>query len=111
MATQNPRNSNAAADLPQPVTTLDPDAVLEQLRAIRAQIEEVTPLTTAERQQLRRRSKTSNPVLQASINMIGVLDQVSLAVAQPVDGVRRMYEETNHWTAVEDELGRRHRER
>jgi hypothetical protein len=104
MATQNPRNPNAAADLPQPAPMLDPEAVLEQLRAIRAQIGEVTPLTTAERQQLRRRSKATNPVLQASINMIGAHDQVSLAVAQPADGVRRLYDETNRWTAVEDEL-------
>ena len=69
---------------------LDPEAVVEQLRAIRAQIGEVTPLTPAERQQLLRRVKTSNPVLQASINMIGAYDQVSLAVAQPADGVRRL---------------------
>ncbi|HYK05259.1 MAG TPA: hypothetical protein VE974_26145 [Thermoanaerobaculia bacterium] len=104
MATQNPRNPNAAADLPQPVTTLEPEAVLELLRALRAQIGDVTPLTVAERQLLRRRAKLSNPVLQASINMIGALEQVSLAVAQPVDGVRRMDDETNRWTAVEDEL-------
>ncbi len=104
MATQNPRNPNAAAELPQALTTLEPEAVVEQLRAMRAQLGEVTPLTTAERRLLRRRAKTSNPVLQASINMIGAHDQVSLAVAQPVDGVRRLYEETNRWTAVEDEL-------
>ena len=104
MATQNPRNPNTAADLPQPVPTLEPEAVVEQLRAMRGQIGEVTPLTRSERQLLRRRAKTSNPVLQASINMIGAHDQVSLAVAQPADGVRRLYEEANRWTAVEDEL-------
>jgi hypothetical protein len=103
MATQNPRNINAAAD-PQAAPMLDPEAVVEQLRAIRAQIGEVTPLTPTERQQLLRRVKTSNPVLQASINMIGAHDQVSLAVAQPADGVRRLYDEANRWTAVEDEL-------
>ena len=99
MATQNPRSSNAAA-----VATLEPEAVVEQLRAIRAQILEVTPLTSSERESLLRRIKTSNEVLQASINMIGAHDQVSLAVAQPADGVRRLYEEANRWTAVEDEL-------
>jgi hypothetical protein len=104
MATQNPRNPNAAADLPQPVSTLEPEAVVEQLRAMRGQIGEVTPLTSAERELLRRRAKTSNPVLQASINMIGAHDQVSLAVAQKADGVRRLYDEANRWTAVEDEL-------
>ena len=104
MATQNPRNPNAAADPPLPVPTLEPEAVVEQLRAMRGQIGEVTPLTSAERQLLRRRGKTSNPVLQASINLIGAHDQVSLAVAQPADGVRRMDDEANRWTAVEDEL-------
>jgi hypothetical protein len=104
MATQNPRNPNATADLPQPVPMLEPEAVVEQLRAMRAQIGDVTPLTSSERQQLRRRVQASNPVLQASINMIGAHDQVSLAVAQPAEGVRRMYDEANRWTAVEDEL-------
>lgn len=105
MATQqNPLSSNAAADLPQPAPTLAPEAVVEQLRALRGQIGEVTPLTSSERQLLRRRAKTSNPVLQASINMIGAHDQVSQAVAQPADGVRRLYDESNRWTAVEDEL-------
>jgi hypothetical protein len=104
MATQNPRNPNAAADAPQPVPTLEPEAVVEQLRAVRAQLGEVTPLTQSERRQLRRRSNTSNPVLQASINMIGAHDQVAQAVAQPADGVRRQYDEANRWTAVEDEL-------
>jgi hypothetical protein len=103
MATQNPRNPNAA-ELPQALATLEPEAVVEQLRAIRAQLGEVTPLTTAERRLLRRQAQTTNPVLQASINMIGAHDQVSLAVAQPADGVRRMYDEANRWTAVEDEL-------
>ena len=100
MATQNPRNIKAAEALP----TLEPEAVVEQLRAIRAQLGEVTPLTRSERQLLLRQAKTSNPVLQASINMIGAHDQVSLAVAQPADGVRRMYDEANRWTAAEDEL-------
>lgn len=104
MATQNPRNPNAAAEIPQPAPALEPEAVVEQLRVMRGQIGEVTPLTSSERQLLRRRSKTSNPVLQASINMIGAYDQVSLAVAQPADGMRRLYDEANRWTAVEDEL-------
>lgn len=104
MATQNPRNPNVAAELPQALAMLEPEAVVEQLRAMRAQIGEVTPLTRSERRLLLRQAKTTNPVLQASINMIGAHDQVSLAVAQPADGVRRLYDEANRWTAVEDEL-------
>jgi len=104
MATQNPRNSNVEADLPQVELTLAPETVVEQLRAIRGQIAEVKPLTAAERRLLRRRAQTTNPVLQASINLIGAHDQVSQAVAQPAEGVRQMYDESNRWTAVEDEL-------
>jgi hypothetical protein len=104
MATQNPRNPNAAVELPQPPAALEPEAVVELLRAVRAQLGEVTPLTKSERRLLLRQAKTTNPVLQASINMIGAHDQVSLAVAQPADGVRRLYDEANRWTAVEDEL-------
>lgn len=104
MATQNPRNPNVEVALPVALATLDPEAVVELLRAMRAQIGEVTPLTTAERRLLRRRAKTTNPVLQASINLIGAHDQVSQAVAQPAEGVRQLYDEANRWTAVEDEL-------
>ncbi|HEX7678547.1 MAG TPA: hypothetical protein VF713_10515, partial [Thermoanaerobaculia bacterium] len=79
-------------------------AVVEQLRAVRAQIGEVTPLTPAQRKALRNAARTPNPVLQASINVIGALDNVSQAVGQPADDVRQLHDEANHWTAVEDKL-------
>jgi hypothetical protein len=94
----------AAADLPQPAPTLAPEAVVEVLRTTRAQIGEVAPLTAAQRRALRDRIKTSNPILQASINVIGALDNVAQAVGQPADGVRQLCDEANRWTAVEDEL-------
>ena len=92
----------AAAGLPQPAPA--PEAVVDQLRAV--QIGEVTPLTVAERRKLRRQNITSNPVLQASINVIGAHDLVEQAVGQPADQARQMYDESNRWTAVEDELRR-----
>jgi hypothetical protein len=97
---------NTSEETKNPVTAprLTPEAVVEQLRATRAQIGEVTPLTPAERQSVRNRTRTSDPVLQASINVIGVLDIVEQAVGQPADEVRQLYEDTNRWTAVEDEL-------
>jgi len=87
-----------------PAPMLDPETVVSQLRAMRSQIVEITPLNAAERETLRRRAKTTNSILQASINVIGAFDKVSQAVAQPADGVRRLYDEANRWTAVEDEL-------
>jgi hypothetical protein len=97
-------NTVAAADIPQPAPTLTPEAVVEQLRTMRGQIGEVTPLTPAQRAVLRSQSRTTNPILQASINVIGALDIVEQAVGQQADNVRQMYDEANRWTAAEDEL-------
>ncbi len=101
---QETTKAAAAAELPQPAPTLAPEAVVEQLRALRGQIGEVTPLTSRQRTTLRNAARTSNPVLQASINVIGALDNVSQAVGQPADDVRQLHDEANRWTAVEDEL-------
>src|SRR5436305_13501389 len=106
MSTNQESNTPAAAadNIPQPAPTLTPEAVVEQLRALRAQIGEVTPLTPEQRKLLQNRGgRTPNPVLQASINVIGALDNVSQAVGQPAGDVRQMHEEANRWTAVEDE--------
>jgi hypothetical protein len=102
--TQQTTNAAAAADTPQPAPLLTPEAVVEQLRTMRGQIGEVTPLTPAQRAVVRSQTRTSNPVLQASINVIGALDIVEQAVGQPADEVRQLYDEANRWTAAEDEL-------
>jgi len=105
MSTNEVTNTPAAAvELPQPAPTLTPEAVVDQLRAMRAQIGEVTPLTQEQRKALHNGARTSNPILQASINVIGALPNVSQALGQPAGDVRQMYDETNRWTAVEDEL-------
>jgi hypothetical protein len=101
---QETTNAVAAADIPQPAPLLTPEVVVEQLRAMRGQIGEVTPLTPEQRKQLRNQGRTSNPVLQASINVIGALGIVEQAVGQPADDVRQLHDEANRWTAVEDEL-------
>ena len=101
---QVPNNPPAAAEIPQPAPTLTPEAVVDQLRTLRAQVGEVTPLTPDQRKALRARSRASNPVLQASINVIGALENVAQAVGQPAADVRQMYDEANRWTAVADEL-------
>jgi len=45
--------TNPAAETPQPETMLTPEAVVEQLRAIRSQISEATPITAKQRRELR----------------------------------------------------------
>jgi hypothetical protein len=101
---QETTNPSVVMSLPQPAPAPTPEAVVDQLRAV--QMGEVTPLTAAERRKLRRRTVTSNPVLQAQINVIGAHDLIEQAVGQPADEVRQMYDESNRWTAVEDELRR-----
>jgi hypothetical protein len=101
---QETANAVAAADNPQPSPALTPEAAVEQLRTMRGQIAEVTPLTPAQRKALRNQARTSNPVLQSSINVIGALDIVAQAVGQPAEEVRQLYDEANRWTMVEDEL-------
>jgi len=100
----NPQTPQAAAEIPQPAPTLTPEAIVQQLRAIRAQIGELTPLTPAQRKALRDVGRTSNPALQASINVIDAADIITAAVGQPAAEVRQLHDEANRWTAVEDEL-------
>jgi len=97
---QTPAGVDAAP--PEPVLT--PEEVVDLLRATRAKIGEVAPMTARQRRALRRGANSSNPIVQASINVIDALDIVSLAVGQPAPDVRQLWEEANRWTAVEDEL-------
>ncbi|HEX3570953.1 MAG TPA: hypothetical protein VHU44_09025 [Acidobacteriaceae bacterium] len=95
---------NPAADAPQPATNLTPEVVIEQLRAMREQMPDLAPITTKQRDVLRRLGRTSEAVLQASLNVIGASDNVSSAVGQPIEDVRGLQDESNRWTAVEDDL-------
>jgi len=101
---QETTNAVTAADVPQQAPLMTPQAVVEQLRAMRAQIGEVTPLTPEQRRQLRNHGQTSNPILQASINVIDAVGVVAQAVGQPAEEMRQLVDESNRWTAVEDEL-------
>lgn len=96
--------ATTAADTPQPATSPTPESVVEQLRAIRAQLPDLAPLTPKQRRTLMKRSQMSPEVLQASIDVIGASDDVSSAIKQPVGDVHSLQDETNRWNAVENEL-------
>jgi hypothetical protein len=96
--------TTTTADTPQPTPSLTPEALVDQLRAIRTQLPETTPLTPKQRALMKKRMQTPDGVLQASINVIGVSDVVASAVGQPLDNVRSLQDESNRWSAVEDEL-------
>src|SRR5438477_10708663 len=83
---------------------LTPEAVVAQLRTIRSQIEDVAPLSKEQRKLVRQRLRTqTKPVVEASINVIGVLDNVSQAIGQPLDEVRQLQDDSLRWDAVADE--------
>ena len=94
--TADPSNPNPAK--------LEPEAVIVQLRTIRSQIDAVEPLSKEQRKLVRQRLRVlAKPVVEASINVIGVLDNVSQAIGHPLDEVRQLQSDTLRWEAVADE--------
>ncbi|HEX7136501.1 MAG TPA: hypothetical protein VF219_01570 [Vicinamibacterales bacterium] len=102
---QTPKpTTTQTADTPQPQTPLTPQGVIDQLRAIRSEIAEVEPLNPDQKKALQRLYKSmNNEILQASISVIGSSDVVQQSVGQAEDA-RSLYDESNRWTEVEDEL-------
>lgn len=83
---------------------LTPEAVIEQLRSLRSQIEEVAPLSPKQRALLKTRLRTQpTPIVNASINVMGVAGGVSQAIGQPLDDVRQVQNEAVRWDAVIEE--------
>jgi hypothetical protein len=84
---------------------LTPDEVIAQLRSMRSQIEEVAPLSKEQRKQLKQRLRNQpKSVVEAAINVLGVLDNVSQAIGQPLDEVRQLQDDSIRWEAVADEV-------
>ena len=105
ITTNNPPTT-AAADTPQPQpsTQLTPEAVVEQLRAIRSQIGQVTPITPDQRRQLRYLATTSHEVVESTINMMDFSTPVQQVLGKPSSDVRDLQQATLRWNTVEDEL-------
>jgi hypothetical protein len=96
-----PSNLNPANLDPVRLTA---ETVIAQLRDMQSQIEDVAPLSKEQRKLIKQRLRDQpKPVVDASINVIGVLDNVSQAIGQPLDDVRRLQDETLRWDAVADE--------
>jgi len=84
--------------------SLNADAVIAQLRTMRSQIEDVAPLSREQRKLIQQRLRFQpKSVVEAAINVIGVLDNVSQAIGQPLDEVRQLQDESLRWDAVADE--------
>src|SRR5436190_10687715 len=99
----NPVINTPGASSPDAVK-LTPEAVITELRAMRSQIEDVTPLSKDQRKLVKRRlRRQKTPVVEASINVIGVLDNVSQAIGQPLDDVRQLQDDVLRWEAATEE--------
>lgn len=85
-------------------TRFTAEEAIELLRIVRTRIDEIAPLSTEQRKQtLQRLRNHPASVVEASINVIGVLDNVSHAIGQPLDDVRQLQDESIRWEAVADE--------
>ncbi|HEY2091118.1 MAG TPA: hypothetical protein VGJ81_04465 [Thermoanaerobaculia bacterium] len=105
ITTNNPPTTAAAdSPQPQPSTALAPEAVVEQLRAIRSQIAQVTPITPAQRRSLRYLISTPQDVVESTINMMDFSAPVQQALGRPSADVRDLQQTTSRWSAVQDEL-------
>jgi len=99
----DPVNNTPVPSTPDPVK-LTPEAVIAQLRTMRSQIDDVAPLSKEQRKLVRQRLRMqSKPIVEASINVIGVLDNVSQAIGQPLDEVRQLQDDSLRWDAVAEE--------
>jgi hypothetical protein len=102
---QNLNPAVPAADTPQPPAKLTPEAIVEQLRAMRSQVDDVTPLDKAQRQQLKQRARRQPAlVVEASISVISSSGTVAQAVGQPVEDVLQLQSDVARWALVEAEL-------
>ncbi len=84
-------------------TKLTPEEVIAQLHALQSQIDEVAPLTTEQRKLVRQRVRIQpKPVVEASINVMGVMENISQAMGQPLGDVRQLQDDAIRWEAVAD---------
>src|ERR1700686_3175975 len=99
----DPVNNTPGTSNPDPAK-LSPEAVIGQLRTLRSQIEDIAPLSKQQRRLVKDRlRKQAHPIVEASINVLGVIDNVSQAIGQPLDDVRQLQDDTIRWEAVADE--------
>src|SRR6266852_4093554 len=96
-------NTTPVSSNPDPAR-MAPEEVIAQLRTIRSQIDEAPPLSKEQSKLVKQRLRMQPAsVVEASINVIGVLDNVSQAIGQPLDEVRQLQDDSIRWEAVSDE--------
>jgi hypothetical protein len=83
---------------------LTPEAIAEQLRALRSHVPDFTHLRVAESRALRTAALANPDFVQASINAAGAAANVESLLGKNSSEMRQETEDAGRWTAVEDEL-------
>ena len=82
-----------------------PEQVVEQLRAVRSQIEDdLSPMTPDQRRDLRDRTKHTRETIVAAISAIGMSERVAGTIGRSAGDVRALIGLTDRWTQVEGDL-------
>lgn len=81
-----------------------PEDVIERLREIRSEFDEIKELSFAERRDLRNKIKTSDAALESSVSIIGASDNVAHAIGRSAEDVIQIFSDRRRWYAVESEL-------
>jgi len=87
-----------------PVTTVSPEEVVRQLRALRDQIPEFTLRTPADRQPLTRAANIGIGLVHASINAIAASPALQSALGRDAETLRSETELIGRWSEVIVEL-------
>lgn len=85
-------------------TTLTPEAMVEQLRVLRAQIPDFSHLTAASGPTARSAAAVDDRFAQAAFNAIGASPDMQTALRTTPEALLAERQEAARWSAVEDEL-------
>jgi hypothetical protein len=82
---------------------LQPEAIVEQLRALREHIPEYVQLPAVDARSLRRASIVSPPFVQATLGAAAEYEAVASLIGRPVAEQRQEAIDADRWAAVENE--------
>jgi hypothetical protein len=83
--------------------TLQPEAIVEQLRELRTRIPEYVQLPAADARSLRRASLVSPPFVQAALGAAAEFEAVADILGRPIADQRQEAIDADRWAAVESE--------
>jgi hypothetical protein len=102
MSTKRKRNPNLAVTEAAPI--LAPEAVIEQLRALRQGIPDFVQLPIPDARALRIVARADAEFLKAAISVVGMSAAVQTAVGMTADEMLHDADAVTRWVAVENEL-------